>query len=141
MKKKTKAVAGCTQMSKMAGGYGASVKGVLFQRGEQKKFCVKLPKAVMPEPRPGVPSPSPLIEWTTVNKGNTSCGVLRMKVKRPDKPDILGNNSKRRAISQGPQPGAFLTYTDGQWVATYTLVEPCRPGLDRWDLYVSWSVK
>lgn len=131
----------CTEMPKLPGGTGARVSSVLFQRGETKEFCLKLPKVEMPPPRPGIPSPSPFVEWQTVNKGNTSCGVLTMKIVRPNKPDVLGKDSKRRCADYGPQPGCVLTYTTGRWIAKYSLQEPCREGLDRWDLEAKWSLK
>lgn len=124
----------CTEMPKISQ-TEAKVKSVLFQRGETKEFCLKLPPAELK------PLQNKFVEWHTVNLGNASCGVLRMKVVRPNKNDIEGKMSKRREISQGVQPGAVLVYTQGKWRAKYTLIEPCKPGLDRWDLGVSWSVK
>ncbi|HNA61468.1 MAG TPA: hypothetical protein PKW79_00120 [Rhabdochlamydiaceae bacterium] len=124
----------CTELPKTSQ-TEAKLKSVLFQRGETKEFCLKLPQAELK------PLQNKFVEWHTVNLGNASCGVLRMKVVRPNKNDIEGKMSKRREISQSVQPGAVLVYTQGKWRAKYTLIEPCRPGLDRWDLGVSWSVK
>ena len=64
-------VMACTEMPKGPGGLTAKVNSVLFQRGETKEFCLPLPKA-NPKPLQNV-----FVEWQTVNKNNTSCGVLR----------------------------------------------------------------
>lgn len=126
----------CTQLSISGGGFEIKAKDVLFsKKGEEKKFCLRLPEATLK------PLQSSLIEWNSVNKGNTQCGVLKMRILRPNKTDILGNDSDRACNSKGSQPGCALIYTKGQWVATYTLIEPCREGNDRWDLGAKWSVK
>lgn len=126
----------CTQMTISGGGFEVKVNGVLFsKKGEEKKFCLRLPEATLK------PFQNPYVEWSSINKGNASCGVLKMRILRPNKPDINGNESDRTCNSKGVQPGCMMPYTQGQWVATYTLIEPCRPGEDRWDLGVKWSVK
>lgn len=125
----------CTDMTIASGGYESKLNSVSFNKDETKKFCLKLPKAKLD------PGQNPFLEWSSVNKGNASCGVLRMSIRRPDRPDIQGKDSKRVCKAQSVQPGCVMTYTEGKWIMKATLVEQCRPGQDRWDLGAKWSVK
>ena len=116
-------------------GTQGSLKSVLFQPGDSKEFCLKLPQATLK------PGQNPFVELSTVNKGNASCGVLNLKFVRPNKNDIQGNMRNRRCVSKGVQPGCVLVYTAGRWNLKMNLVEPCRPGNDRWDINASWNVR
>lgn len=130
------AVENCTQLSIIGGGYEAKIKGVLLPEvGVEKKYCLRLPQVT---PKPGQMS---FVEFSTVNLWNTSCGVMRMTVRRPDKTDIMGKDSRRVCKSESVQPGCILTYTPGQWIIKLELREPCKLGKDRWDVNATWSIK
>lgn len=127
----------CQTISIDKAGMQFAVKNVTFPRkDETKKYCFKLPK-------PQNPSGNPIVEFSTVNKGNASCGLLEMKVIRPNKPDITGAMSPTKCKSEAPspQPGCTANYTVGKWVVKYTLRDYCKPGQDTWDLNGKWAIK
>lgn len=108
----------------------ASLNNVTLVQGQTTKFCYKLPA---PQSKDG----NPIVEIKTVNKGNSSCSDVVMKVVRPNKPAINGSNPPTTIKSNGSQPGVASIYTVGKWVIKMTLNHGC----DRYDLSMNWSLK
>lgn len=92
------------------------VSNVTFEKDVTKKWCVKLSGD-----RPG------MIEWSSINKSNASCGVLKMVVHLPD-----GTKLKSEAV----QPGAVTFYKPGKYVMSYTM-KTNEPKCKTWDLMVT----
>lgn len=93
----------------------ARANQVTFTIGTPIKYCLTLPQ----------PKKSSLIEFKTVNLGNTSCGSLKMVVISPD---------KVKYKSTGSQPGVAAFYQPGVWRMKYTLKEGC----NLYDLIATW---
>ena len=123
----------CIEMHKI-NEFEAKQVNVTFEKDITKKFCLTLPQVTYK------PGQNAFVEWGTVNKSNAQCGVLNMKIVRPNKPDVLGNNSNTKCTSNGPQPGCVLIYTPGKWVAKYTMTTN-QPNCKTWDLSARWSLK
>lgn len=91
----------------------SKIRNVTFEKGVTQKWCLKLSG-----------EKQGLIEWNSVNRSNTSCGVLKLVVHLPD-----GSKLK----SEGVQPGAVTTYKLGKYVMSYTM-KTNEPKCKSWDL-------
>lgn len=106
----------CTQLP-MRSPTEARLNSVRLTKDVPLKLCLTLPQ----------PPRSSLIEFKTVNKGNSSCSDLKMVMKSPDKTKLK---------SHGSQPGIATFYQPGTWNLKYTLKEGC----DLYDLIAVWSL-
>lgn len=107
----------CQEMPKI-NPYEAKLRNVTFEKDVSQKWCLKLSDG------------KGLIEWSSVNKSNASCGVLKMVVHLPD-----GTKLK----SEGVQPGTVTPFKPGKYVMTYTM-KTNEPKCRTWDLGARWSV-
>lgn len=108
-------LAACTEMPRI-NPFELKISNVSFQKkGDQKKWCFKLEG-----------DKQGLIEWSSVNKSNASCGVLKMVVHLPD-----GTKLKSESV----QPGAVTFYKPGKYVMNYTM-KTNEPKCRTWDLMV-----
>ena len=106
----------CPEMPKI-NPYEAKLRNVTFEKGVTQKWCLKLDQG------------SGLIEWSSVNKSNTSCGVLKLVVHLPD-----GTKLK----SEGVQPGTVTAFKPGKYVMSYTM-KTNEPKCKSWDLGARWA--
>lgn len=96
----------------------ARLNNVSFNIDEPKVFCLTLPAG----------NTSTIVEFKTVNKGNSSCGDLKLVIIAPD---------KHKYKSNGSQPGVAAFYQQGKWKMKYVL----KSGCNLYDLYATWVLK
>lgn len=95
----------------------AALNNVTLPLREGVKVCLEVP---LVKPSNG------LIEWQSVNLGNSSCSSLKMVVRDPK-----GNELQK---STGSQPGSVGVYQSGSWKMRLKL----KSGCNRYNFSARW---